>query len=481
MPYGPNGELVCGCNLCTPRRLQTEEAGQTERLRSLAEQLQEYADPVPAAPPNDEDEDEELVCVSAPDMVSFEEIFSRMRTSSPTTTIRVPLNMWEWGPEEPTPVTPEPAPVARTPRYRCDYGCYRTYPEDQMRNLPRWGWVCNICTTGPEPRFWHCVPCDVWSYMNDRCRECRRTRCHMCAATDEYMSITGEGNVVCRQCQRASCWECEECGSVWPNSRTECGGYHRDDEDNGDLVHSYSYRPKPKFRGEGPLYLGAEIEVEIADEHDEYRSAEKTIAVFGDLAYLKEDGSIDGGFEIVTHPMTYEWALENFPWDGFGRLRDQAGLRHRRSCGLHIHVSKKGFNSESHAYRWMKFIHRNKRQVRLFARRECDEYASFTDRGRRDVKHYVKGGSGERYQAINPNNRHTFEMRMFASTTYKTQLKAALAFAASTVEYTRMLDANAIIARKAWSWEAFVGWVAHEDQRVLYRPLLLELRRLNLS
>lgn len=457
MPYGPNGEVIgCGCNDCSPVEV-------TDRARSLAEQLQTYAQP----------EEESGGLQRTPSLAGLNVFIVEAGMPFPTANARQGTTT--------TGTVTIAAPTPEVRRQRCNYGCYMSHPEDEMQRLPRWGWVCNGCLTGSDPRFWHCVRCDSWAYLNDRCNGCRSSRCATCTTVGQYMTMTAAGTYACDPCLDSEHWECEECGGLWPNSQSECQNYHQPDDDGGgELVHSYSYRPRPRFRGDGPLYFGMEIEVEIGGDHDEYRSAERTVEVFGDLAYLKEDGSIDGGFEIVTHPMSYPWALENFPWDGFGRLRESAGLRSRRSCGLHIHVSKKGFSGESHAYRWLKFIHRNKREVRLFARRECDEYASFTDRGRRDAKHYVKGGSGERYQAINPNNRHTFEMRMFASTTYRTQLKAALSFAAATVEYTRMLDANAILARKAWSWEAFTSWVVDDRQQPLYRPLPAELRRLGL-
>lgn len=32
------------------------------------------------------------------------------------------------------------------------------------------------------------------------------------------------------------------------------------------------------------------------------------------------DSSIGNGFEIVTHPMSYQWAMATFPWPMLTRL-----------------------------------------------------------------------------------------------------------------------------------------------------------------
>ena len=33
------------------------------------------------------------------------------------------------------------------------------------------------------------------------------------------------------------------------------------------------------------------------------------------MAYCKHDGSLDEGFEIVTHPMTLDFHLHRMPWE----------------------------------------------------------------------------------------------------------------------------------------------------------------------
>lgn len=82
-----------------------------------------------------------------------------------------------------------------------------------------------------------------------------------------------------------------------------------------------SFKPVPMMHGEGPLYLGMELELEVG-EGGRGDCAYLADGWLADLGYLKEDGSLDDGFEIVTQPMSFTWAMENFPWRMLRDLRD---------------------------------------------------------------------------------------------------------------------------------------------------------------
>jgi len=256
-----------------------------------------------------------------------------------------------------------------------------------------------------------------------------------------------------------------------------CGDCGYDDCEScnppSELIHYHDYRPDPIFHGDGPMFLGMELEVEAA-RYTRAEDAEFLQAEMGDLVYLKEDGSIDYGFEIVTHPMSYSWAMEHFPWEVLAALK-RRGCSVNRRVGIHVHVSRAAFSGVPHMYRWMKFVYRNAPQVRRLARRNSTEWASFDPYYRAQVKDYVKGGRGDRYQAINPNNADTLEVRVFASSLKANEVRAALAFVAATVEYTRDLDSQKIIKARGWAWDAFVEWLRVHDE---YAPLLAELEAL---
>lgn len=309
------------------------------------------------------------------------------------------------------------------------------------------------------------------------------------------LPLPGDEGFVC------NCASCRRSRAVWGPALIDDDIDTDDDDvdeydDDGDndgptesVIRYHDYRPTPIFNGVGPVYLGMELEVEAAIEAgyqsdprgrerwvegSRYADAQFTQKRMGGLVYIKDDSSIRNGFEIVTHPMSYPWAMERFPWEVLTALRER-GLSVHEDVGIHVHVSRKAFGSECHLYRWMKFVYRNARQVQRLARRRNDEWCSFDAQYRAEVKHYMKGGGGDRYQAINPNNSATLEVRVFASSLEPDEVKAALAFVASTVEYTRDLDSNKIIRERGWAWSTFVDWLRDHNE---YAPLLGQLEAL---
>jgi hypothetical protein len=344
---------------------------------------------------------------------------------------------------------------------------------------------CHGCV--PEGH-WQCGGCDEWYRDGSPCERC--VTCARCdgRVPDDDTVETVRGSTICADCQRDSYWQCQVCDG-WNRDGDDCGNdccdpdgcdcddCRDDDDDDGDdfdgLVNDYSYKPCPVFHGTGPLFLGPEIEIETPYS-GEVACAEIAGAHLGSLGYLKTDASIDHGFEIVTHPMSYDWAIANFPWQMLTELRD-LGCRTSDGTGIHVHVSRAGFSSAGHIYRWMKLIYRNERHVKIVARRSSDTWAAFTDHDRKAVKDYVKGGRGERHRAINTNNADTFELRVFASSLDPHEVQAALGFAAASVEYTRDLTVDQIANGGAWTWSAFVAWLSDQPA---YQPLSQELEAL---
>lgn len=271
---------------------------------------------------------------------------------------------------------------------------------------------------------------------------------------------------VCQSCVDIHFWTCGDCGEYVRlgehcscNVCDECGNYH--DEctcgDESALIHDYSFKPRPQFHGKGPLFLGAEIEIECP-RREVTQCAELATGHLGSLGYLKADSSINNGFEIVTHPMSFDWAMAEFPYRMFDELGDR-GCEADENCGMHIHVSRDGFSSASHVYRWMKLIYRNAPEVQRIARRQSQQWAPFDRYARRAQRETCKGASGDRYQAINPQNAHTFELRVFASTLVPGEVRAAFGLAHASIEYTRTLSAKKISEERGWEWAAFTKWV----------------------
>lgn len=355
------------------------------------------------------------------------------------------------------------------------------------------------------------------------CRNMHSFRCANCRA--RYVSGSGDcGPVVvdglnwCNDCADNDAFECESCDSlISPDGRC-CP-----DEDYchscctcravDGLIRYYSYRPRPEFRGTGPLFLGLEVEISFTSSGISRAHGVRSLhdADRHGVLYFKEDGSVSDGFEAVTHPMSLAWAQENMPWAAFQRLSDD-GVESNDGCGIHVHVSRDGFGDpkkkgsrDAHMYRWLKFFYRSRDQLELLARRDSDRWGAFSKterqyaarrvkafpKGVHDIDHdAVYGGKWhsrgpevqydrpERYSAINCQNEHTLEVRIFRSSTNPTEIKAAMEVVHATVEYTRNLTVPEIVKGDGWKWRGFRKWVSERAET--YPNLLEEMRRLGI-
>ena len=147
-------------------------------------------------------------------------------------------------------------------------------------------------------------------------------------------------------------------------------------------------------------------------------------------------------------------------------------------CGLHIHLSRKGFNNGSHTHRFLQLIYSNAEQVAKFGGRASCSYADFRDvwqfdnygKPYRSYKQKIRQ-RGSRHTAVNTCPDETIELRFFRGTLRKQSILAALDFAHAAVEYTRILTAKDVIDG-ALSWDMFMLWV--EDNNGIYPDLYVK-------
>jgi len=282
-----------------------------------------------------------------------------------------------------------------------------------------------------------------------------------------------DDSLYCENCHDSNVYDCNECGeSQWDGNGHDCS--EDDDEDNGS-IHSYSYRPSPFFFGKGQYYLGFELEVE-ARNGSRYQGAEIAQNELGGHAYMKDDGSLSDGFEIVTHPHTLSDYQTDFNWEFIPKLKRE-GFRswNTDTCGLHVHVSRTAFGSgesawgrsdreqiilkkQAHELRFMKLIYDNQRQVERIAGRSGNHYATFQDKGKLVEKVKYGNQTNGRYSAINTENDATLEVRVFKGSLRKERVLSALEFVTASVEYTR--DLKVTSKNQALTWLAFTGYVS---------------------
>ena len=282
----------------------------------------------------------------------------------------------------------------------------------------------------------------------------------------------------CHHCSRDFCWECwddgEECEWCYiPNAR----------------VQNYYYRPDrgfvPKGDSDRPMF-GVELEVGVEDRYGSSNGVIDVVCAIDPRAehlYMKEDNSIEG-VEIVTHPMTLEWARQ-YKFDEMLRRLRSNGCCVDEDYGLHVHVSRaafrqrssanrrRGSQSQHHQMMWLMFLYRNADPLKRLARRDSSQWASFRSPRPGELKRKAQGpDQDERYVAVNCNNRYTYELRFFESTLNAEEFWAALEFADASVKYTRNLSSSEVLKGGGLSWDRFTDWCSEHDYTNLHAQIL---------
>ena len=304
-------------------------------------------------------------------------------------------------------------------------------------------------------------------------------------------------------------YECTECNEgiepdhvhrIAGSSDPYCGECF--DNLESAMVHSYGYRPEPNFLyddGHRSMYapahptdpsrtalaMGIEQEVEYVGSNGLKDGAEhvlKTINKYGEVVYLKEDGSISWGFEIVSHPGTLEYFMNHFNWSGIEDLsRMDYESWNKRSCGLHVHMSRSAFKDEKHLFKFLVFIYKNPVELIQFAGRkssyakfDIDTFLNGTDswgeptrmRGSSFMKMAKREDSNDdRYCAVNLRNYSTVELRFFRPSLRSNTTKAVLQFCDAAFNYTEMIKTPDVMTKNAIGFTEFRNWVSEQKDK----------------
>ena len=286
------------------------------------------------------------------------------------------------------------------------------------------------------------------------------------------------------------CLRCWDCHRDYVN---ECESEQDDGEDEN--IRSYSYKPRANFLNDDgtsslyaqrELYLGMELEVECTDG-DRSDGARKVLDTVNygygheGAVYLKEDGSLSYGFEIVSHPATLGFYMNHFPWQGISQLR-RLGFKswNASSCGLHIHLSRAPFKSETHLSVFVMFLYKNSVPLIQFAGRDSRRYASW-DKGQLlnayndwtsgDVQaefslpKFIKWGrtNEDRFTAVNLRNRDTIELRFFRPSLRPETIMAALQLCDALFNYSSILTIRDMTLNRALEFRSFRSWLDTQD------------------
>lgn len=308
---------------------------------------------------------------------------------------------------------------------------------------------CDLCGTETPLSDLH------ESHDQRLCGECQEnsTVCYECGERVFLDDNAGDDDTpLCPSCFEREYTYCEHCGILL---RYSSAYYEESDEDEDyplcyscyercsseRVIHDYGYKPDPLFCGAGPRYFGVELEIDGAGEYD--RNAEKILEAAnpGDKEnlYCKHDGSLNEGFELVTHPMSLQYHLEEMPWRSvLDCARNMGYLSHKAStCGLHIHVSRAALG-KSHdeqdevIARILYFFEKNWEELLKFSRRtpeQLNRWAArygYKDRPKDILDHAKKDHNIGRYACVNLENYDTIEFRIFRGTLKYNTLIATL-------------------------------------------------------
>ena len=236
--------------------------------------------------------------------------------------------------------------------------------------------------------------------------------CANCGAEHSIEDMyQAEGDWLCEDCADRLTVSCDHCAervyeenAVEDDTHTLCDRAYWDNDDNvycadcwddhHDAIHEYSYTPNLVFHGKGLRHFGVELEIDEGGTVNSNAQKLLDIAnVNAENLYIKTDGSLDEGLELVTHPMTLEYHLNEMPWAEL--------LRFSR-------------RTQSQMNRWA---------ARYGIRLTPSEQMS-----------HAKNSCAGRYTAVNLTNSDTVEIRMFRGTLKLNTLKATLQMVNHLVE-----------------------------------------------
>ena len=337
----------------------------------------------------------------------------------------------------------------------------------------------------------HCgneITDDDYSIVNGQivCSDCVERYCCTCdrcgstifdsdAFGDEYTNL-------CQSCHDNFYTRCETCDALVHiddcfhlNGYDYCSDCYHDEVDKCRNIHDYNYKPEPIFYGDSSQYFGVELEIDGAGKDDD--NAEKLLRIANsddnsERLYIKGDGSLDDGLELISHPCSLDYHKNNMNWENIMKKAISLGYRsHQTStCGLHIHVNRDSFGDsreeqdevisrilyfvETHWNEMLKFSRRSEYSMNRWAARYGFEKTG------REILDKAKKGSYGRYTAVNLCNYNTIEFRMFRGTLKYNTLIAALELVNAICDIAVGMSDEGL---QKLSWSEFVAKLTEPD------------------
>ena len=296
-------------------------------------------------------------------------------------------------------------------------------------------YFCEICGAQIEEE-------DVCTFDGKTlCQTCFDANTVICDYCDRHIwstENTGDSQTtLCDDCYNAHYTNCDACGRLLYYDDA-CYEEDRDepycpicyDRIFHGAIKSYNYKPETKFYGTTNLYMGVELEIDLGGEN--HNNADKIMALANAQnphLYCKHDGSIENGFEMVSHAMDIQYHRTEMPWAQILEKAISLGYRsHQTStCGLHVHVNRAALGNdyaqqEETIARIVYFIEAHWNELLKFSRRteaSINRWASrygLSDNAQATYQKAKNDTHRGRYVCLNLTNYNTIEFRIFRGT-----------------------------------------------------------------
>lgn len=371
------------------------------------------------------------------------------------------------------PLLPPPAPTVQVEAAHCGscYGACVATPENRSSHSGAYYCtrcaenslvLCEGCQTRVERRVYHSINGDEESCL---CRGCLarsgHRECSDCGDRFDSYHIyrySHMGRWLCRECSENedNYQTCETCDILNVRSELE-DGVCEGCRDRGQTICSYSARVNTSPLGKGPVWAGIELEVECS-KADPTEEAGKVYDLMGDFILIKEDGSLNHGFEIVTRPASLE--VHKQKWSSFFDKRPSCLVSWNTStCGMHVHLTRydndhKRVMSEMTVAKVVMFVNapRNLPLVTAIAGRNSARWSRIYDKETLPKALRVN----DRYEAVNLTNTQTIEFRIFRGTLNQAGFFKNLEFAFALKDFCSMSERSILDCQSSSKFAGFV-------------------------
>lgn len=317
------------------------------------------------------------------------------------------------------------------------------------------------------------------------CVEMYTSTCDRCGATIWNDDAYGDDfTILCASCYHNHYVRCCCCDALLHeddaysiDGDSYCSECYHDEIDKKRSIHDYGWKPEPVFYGgDSSRYFGVELEIDGAGKDSD--NADELLLIANkehEKIYIKGDGSLDDGMEIVTHPMTLNYH-KSFCWQEIMTKAISMGYRsHQTStCGLHVHVNRSclGDNQDEQEKvigHILYFVEHHWNELLKFSRRSEYTMARWANRygyekTGREILDKAKQGNNGRYAAVNLMNYSTLEFRLFRGTLKLNTLLATLELVNAIIETALNYTEDEL---HEMSWSEFVGTV-NEPELIQY-------------